>query len=80
MIQAIPWVTFTDPEVARVGLTEAEAAARRGSRVAYLPMTDVDRAIVSGETLGFVKLIGGRRRLLGDLGGGRVLGATVVAS
>ena len=79
-IDAIPWVTFTDPEVARVGLSEEQAAQRRGSRVAYLPMTEVDRAIVSGETRGFVKLVGGRRRLVGDLGGGRLLGATVVAS
>lgn len=43
-------------------------------------MSEVDRAIVTEETCGFVKLIGGRRRLLGDMGGGRVLGATVVAT
>ena len=76
---AVPWVTFTDPEVAQVGSTEAEAADRDG-RVAYLPMSDVDRAIAAQETLGFVKLIAGQRRLLRKAGGGHVLGATIVAS
>jgi pyruvate/2-oxoglutarate dehydrogenase complex dihydrolipoamide dehydrogenase (E3) component len=78
---SIPWVTFTAPEVGRVGLTEAEAAARHGSaRVAMLPMSEVDRAMATGETAGFVKLIAGPRRLARDAGGGRVLGATVVAA
>lgn len=76
---SIPWVTFTSPEVGRVGMTEAEAAGH-GGRVAYLPMTDVDRAVAAGETRGFVKLIAGPRRLLRNAGGGRILGATVVAS
>lgn len=76
---AVPWVTFTDPEVAQVGITEADAAAQ-GGRVAYLPMSEVDRAIAAQETLGFVKLIAGPRRLLRNAGGGRVLGATIVAS
>ena len=48
-----PWVIFTRPEVARVGLTEAETAGR-GGRIAYLPMTEVDRAIAVGVTDGFV--------------------------
>ena len=78
--RATPWVTFTDPEVARVGLTEADAAARvRGARVAYLPMAEVDRAVVADRTEGFVKIVAGPRRLTRHLGGGRVLGATVVA-
>ena len=76
---AIPWVTFTAPEIGRVGLTEAEAAGH-GARVAYLPMSEVDRAVVAGETRGFVKLIAGPRRVLGNAGGGRILGATIVAS
>lgn len=76
---AVPWVTFTDPEVARVGVAEADAAAIRGARVAHLPMAEVDRAIIERRTEGFVTLIAGRRRLLGGLGGGRLLGATVVA-
>ena len=76
----IPSVTFTAPEVARVGLTEAEAArGERAAQVAFLPMTGVDRAVTTGETRGFVKLIAGPRRLLRGTGGGRVLGATVVA-
>ena len=74
----IPWVTFTSPEVARVGMTEHEAAAH-GGRVAHLPLAEFDRAIITGETDGFVKLIAGPRRLLGNAGGGRLLGATIVA-
>jgi len=75
---AVPWVTFTQPEVARVGLTEAEAATRHG-RVAYVPMTEVDRAIAADRTDGFIKLIAGPRRMTGNLAGGRLLGATIVA-
>lgn len=75
---SIPWVTFTSPEVGRVGMTEVEAA-QHGGRVAFLPMTEVDRAIAAGRTRGFVKLIAGPRRGLGHAGGGRILGATVVA-
>jgi pyruvate/2-oxoglutarate dehydrogenase complex dihydrolipoamide dehydrogenase (E3) component len=59
-------------------MTEAEAAAH-GGRVAFLPMSEVDRAVTAGKTLGFVKLIAGPRRLLGNAGGGRILGATIVA-
>ena len=73
----IPWVTFTTPEVARVGMTEAEAAPL-GGRVAFMPMSGVDRAVVTGETAGFVKLIAGPRKVLRTAGGGRLLGATVV--
>ncbi len=76
---AVPRVIFTDPEVAHVGLSEAEAADR-GGRVAYLPMSEVDRAVVAEETLGFVKLVAGPRRLLRNAGGGRVLGATIVCA
>jgi len=75
---AIPWVTFTAPEVARVGMTEAQAA-EHGGRVAFLPMTEVDRAITAGRTDGFIKILAGPRLLSRDLAGGRVLGATIVA-
>ncbi|MBA3310669.1 MAG: FAD-dependent oxidoreductase [Nocardioidaceae bacterium] len=75
---AIPWVTFTDPEVARVGISEADAPSE--SRVAELPMTAVDRALTADATDGFVKLIAGRRRVVGAMGGGKVLGATIVAA
>ena len=77
----IPWAVFTDPEVAQAGLTEEQAAARvPGARVAYLPMREVDRAVTAGRTEGFIKIIAGPRRLTGSLGGGRVLGATIVAA
>ncbi len=73
-----PWVTFTSPEVARVGVTEAEAAAR-GGRVAELPMSEMDRAITDGAEHGFIKLITGPKRLTRHAGGGNVIGATIVA-
>jgi pyruvate/2-oxoglutarate dehydrogenase complex dihydrolipoamide dehydrogenase (E3) component len=75
----IPWVTFTDPEVAHVGRYEADAATFGGAQVAYLPMTEVDRAIVSGRSDGFIKLVAGPRRALRGIGGGQVLGATIMA-
>jgi pyruvate/2-oxoglutarate dehydrogenase complex dihydrolipoamide dehydrogenase (E3) component len=75
---AIPWATFTDPEVAHVGMTETEAA-EHGGQVAFLPMTEVDRAVASGETDGFIKIVAGPRKVLRGVGGGQVLGATIVA-
>jgi pyruvate/2-oxoglutarate dehydrogenase complex dihydrolipoamide dehydrogenase (E3) component len=53
----IPWCTYTDPEIAHVGLSEREAAAR-GIRVKTFvqALEDVDRAILDGETEGFVKI------------------------
>lgn len=71
--RARPWVTFTDPEVARVGVTEGEAAAR-GGRVAYLPLDEVDRALTSGRTDGFIKFLAGPRSVLRGRGGGQILG------
>jgi pyruvate/2-oxoglutarate dehydrogenase complex dihydrolipoamide dehydrogenase (E3) component len=61
----VPWVTFTDPEVAHVGVTEAEAFERWGERalVARVPMRLVDRARCAGETDGFVQLVAGPPRL-----------------
>jgi pyruvate/2-oxoglutarate dehydrogenase complex dihydrolipoamide dehydrogenase (E3) component len=76
---AIPWAVFTSPEVAQVGITEQEATTRKGTRIAYLPMREVDRAVTASRTSGFVKLVGGPRPGLGNAGGGRVLGATIVA-
>ena len=69
----LPWVTFTDPEVARVGLTESEARERWGDRVviAESDYITLDRAITSGEAYGFAKLVGDPR--------GRLVGATVAA-
>lgn len=73
-----PWVTFTDPEVARVGVTEAEAAAG-GGRVAILPLAELDRAVTEGREDGFIKLLAGPRALTRNLFGGRLIGATIVA-
>jgi pyruvate/2-oxoglutarate dehydrogenase complex dihydrolipoamide dehydrogenase (E3) component len=73
----VPWATFTSPEVARVGVAEADAP--RGSRVAYLPMAENDRAIAEGRTAGFVKLIAAPRPFLRNVGAGRIVGATIVA-
>jgi len=75
--EAMPRVTYTDPEVAQVGVTEGEA--KPPARVSFVPMTEVDRAVAAGRTEGFVKLVAYPRRGLRHLGGGRVGGATVVA-
>lgn len=70
---AIPAVTYTDPELARVGLTEREARERHGSvSVYHYAFDDLDRAIVDGETTGFVKIV--------TRPNGSILGATIVAS
>jgi pyruvate/2-oxoglutarate dehydrogenase complex dihydrolipoamide dehydrogenase (E3) component len=76
--RAIPRVLYTDPEVAQIGLTEAQAA-EVGGRVAEVSLEHVDRALTSRRTDGFVKLIAGPRPVLGSLGGGQILGATIVA-
>ena len=76
---AVPWVTFLDPEVARVGLTEDEALRRhRGARAVRLPMARVDRARIMGAGPGLLKLVVAPRPLVGRLGGGRLVGAHVV--
>ena len=73
----VPRVVFTDPEVASVGVIPWHAPP--GSRVAYLPLAEVDRAITDGRTDGFIAIVAGPRRLLRNAGGGRILGATIVA-
>ncbi len=78
--RSVPWVTFTDPEVAHVGLTEAQAAEQvKGARIVELPLTGVDRARTADRTDGFIKIVVGPRRLTRNLAGGRILGATIVA-
>ncbi|MCM1984396.1 mercuric reductase [Lyngbya confervoides] len=69
----MPWVTYTDPEIAHVGLYEHQAQDQ-GIEVNTLvvPMSSVDRAITDGETEGFVKI-------LHPKSSDRILGATVVA-
>ncbi|HLQ01271.1 MAG TPA: FAD-dependent oxidoreductase [Burkholderiales bacterium] len=64
----IPWATFTDPEVARVGLNETEAKEKNiAYDVTTYPFEDLDRAIADGETQGAVKVLTapGRDRILG---------------
>ncbi len=66
--RVIPWATFTDPEVARVGLSEAEAREKGiAFEVTRYGMDDLDRAIADGTTEGFVKVltVPGRDRILG---------------
>lgn len=67
----VPWVTYTDPEVAHVGLSQDEAEARGGTTYTY-ELDDLDRAIVDGETDGFVKITADDK--------GRVLGATILGA
>lgn len=69
----VPWVTFTEPELAHVGLTEEEARQAHGDdvRVWRRPFADVDRAITDGQTCGMVKLVTTAR---GKILGGHILG------
>ena len=69
----MPWCTYTDPEVAHVGLYEHEAQAQ-GLEVEtyFVPLSSNDRARAENETAGFVKLHAKR-------GTDRILGATIVA-
>jgi len=54
----LPWVTFSDPEASRVGLTEEEAITKHGKiKVIRFDWKDIDRAQTQGETEGFIKLI-----------------------
>jgi pyruvate/2-oxoglutarate dehydrogenase complex dihydrolipoamide dehydrogenase (E3) component len=71
--RVIPWCTFTDPELARVGLSETEAK-RRGirHRIYTFPFHDIDRARAEDETQGFAKLI--------TAPNGRLLGAALVGT
>jgi len=66
--RVIPWATFTDPEVARVGLSEAEAREQGiACEVTRYNLDDLDRAIADGATTGFVKVltVPGKDRILG---------------
>ena len=55
----IPWATYTDPELAQVGLTEAQAKEKYGSKltVTRFPYHENDRAIAEGKTTGLIKLM-----------------------
>lgn len=69
----VPWGVFTDPPLARVGLTEAEARALIGDgvRVWRAPYDVADRALADGQAMGMVKLVTDAR---GRLLGGHILG------
>jgi pyruvate/2-oxoglutarate dehydrogenase complex dihydrolipoamide dehydrogenase (E3) component len=70
---AVPWVTFTDPELAQAGETEAGARAK-GIDVAVTrwPFSRNDRALAERDAEGFVKIVSRRN--------GRILGATIVGA
>ncbi len=72
--EILPTVTFSDPEVARVGLLEQEAREQYGSsvRVHSWPLTSSDRAVCDGDVEGYIKFITRNDRSL--------IGATVVAA
>jgi dihydrolipoamide dehydrogenase len=72
--KVIPWATFTDPEVARVGLSEAEAQ-QKGQEydVTRYELDDLDRAITDNEARGFVKVLTVK-------GSDRILGCTIVGA
>jgi pyruvate/2-oxoglutarate dehydrogenase complex dihydrolipoamide dehydrogenase (E3) component len=74
IVESVPWTTFTDPEVARAGLTEAEARNKYRERdvgVRFVTMEQVDRAVTESDTEGFIKVVHKKN--------GTVVGATVVA-
>ena len=69
---ALPWVTYTEPELAQVGLNEAEARKRYGGAVRVIrpEFSDNDRAVAEGTEEGFMKVV--------TRGDGRILGVTLV--
>ncbi len=69
----IPWATYTDPELAQVGLSEAEARKRHGDRleVVRFAYAENDRAIATGQTEGLIKVMVVR---------GRPVGASIVGA
>lgn len=69
--KAVPWVTFTDPEIAHVGMTEAEAREKFGDKVRALKWSfkENDRAQAEQATDGLVKVVVGAR--------GKILGASI---
>ncbi|MBP0005628.1 MAG: mercuric reductase [Cyanobacteria bacterium SBC] len=69
----MPWVTYTDPEVAHVGLYEREAQDRGiDVNTIEIPFSGLDRAIADGETEGFLKVLHAKTS-------DRILGATLVS-
>lgn len=74
--RVVPWTTFTDPEVSRVGLTESEAKKRFGETNVHVFRTDFadnDRAQAEEETKGFAKIICRGRK--NEIVGAHIVGA-----
>ena len=68
----VPWCTYTEPEVAHIGLSAEDANTRRPAvQTITVPLSDVDRAVLDDETEGFVRVHHER---------GRLLGGTIVAA
>ncbi|MCG5053143.1 MAG: mercuric reductase [Myxococcales bacterium] len=67
----VPWATYTDPEVAHVGMGQKQADATPGVSTLTVHMKDVDRALLEGDTEGFARVHIDRK--------GRILGGTLVA-
>ena len=69
--RVVPWATFTEPEIARVGMIEAEARAKFGDgvKIYKVSFTENDRAQTESSTSGFAKVVTDK---------GRVIGATLV--
>jgi len=71
--RALPWVTFTDPELAHVGLTEEQAReAHNEIRVLRWPFGENDRAQAERTTDGLIKVVTDKK--------GRILGASIVGA
>ncbi len=71
--RAVPWVTYTDPELAQVGLTEAAARCEHGAiRVLRWPFSENDRARAERGVEGLVKVIASPR--------GKILGASILGA
>lgn len=79
--RVVPWVTFTDPEVGRVGMTEQQAFEAYGqrARVAVVPLDEMDRPRTASHTDGYLKLIAGPRALARSRLFDEVIGLTAVA-
>lgn len=80
--RALPKVTYLDPEIAQIGMTEAEARKTFGDKVTVWkePFADNDRAIAEGDRRGFVKLIKRGRKLVGATIVGAHSGDMIIAA
>ncbi|MFQ5962738.1 MAG: dihydrolipoyl dehydrogenase family protein [Candidatus Scalinduaceae bacterium] len=70
--RVVPWVTYTDPELGRVGLTEDEARQKyKNVKVYKYDVKELDRAVIEGEDKGIIKIVCTKK--------GKILGAHVLA-